>query len=86
MSVVKFANNDRSKLCCVSHDGTVSICDVTASPPKVSFILEGHTKAVTGKIKKYVIVIKYKKKCSINWDWEQGRAVASNWRLRRPLL
>ncbi|XP_028171225.1 WD repeat-containing protein 13-like isoform X2 [Ostrinia furnacalis] len=48
VSVVKFANNDRSKLCCASHDGTVSICDVTATPPKVSFILEGHTKAVTG--------------------------------------
>ncbi|CAG9786346.1 unnamed protein product [Diatraea saccharalis] len=48
VSVVKFANNDRSKLCCASDDGTVSICDVTASPPKVSFILEGHTKAVTG--------------------------------------
>ncbi|CAG5051859.1 unnamed protein product [Parnassius apollo] len=48
VSVVKFANNDRSKLCCASSDGTVSICDVTASPPKVSFILEGHTKAVTG--------------------------------------
>ncbi|XP_059059184.1 WD repeat-containing protein 13-like [Achroia grisella] len=48
VSVVKFANNDRSKLCCASHDGTVSICDVMASPPRVSFVLEGHTKAVTG--------------------------------------
>ncbi|XP_072932230.1 WD repeat-containing protein 13-like [Epargyreus clarus] len=48
VSVVKFANNDRSKLCCASHDGTVSICDVTASPPRVSFVLEGHTEAVTG--------------------------------------
>ncbi|XP_013199704.1 WD repeat-containing protein 13 [Amyelois transitella] len=48
VSVVKFANNDRSKLCCASHDGSVSICDVTASPPRVSFILEGHTKPVTG--------------------------------------
>ncbi|XP_041978361.1 WD repeat-containing protein 13-like [Aricia agestis] len=48
VSMVKFANNDRSKLCCVSHDGTVSICDVTATPPKVLFTLEGHTKAVTG--------------------------------------
>ncbi|KAF9790040.1 hypothetical protein SFRURICE_002405 [Spodoptera frugiperda] len=48
VSVVKFANNDRSKLCCGSDDGTVSICDVTASPPRVSFILDGHTKPVTG--------------------------------------
>ncbi|CAG9584582.1 unnamed protein product [Danaus chrysippus] len=48
VSMVKFANNDRSKLCCVSHDGKVSVCDVTATPPKVSFMLEGHTKPVTG--------------------------------------
>lgn len=48
VSVVKFANNDRSKLCCASYDGTVSICDVTATPPKVSYVLQGHTKAVTG--------------------------------------
>ncbi|XP_047517977.1 WD repeat-containing protein 13-like [Pieris napi] len=48
VSIVKFANNDRSKLCCASHDGTVSVCDVTASPPRVAFILEGHSKAVTG--------------------------------------
>lgn len=48
VSVVKFANNDRSKLCCASHDGTVSICDVTASPPTVSFLLKGHNKPVTG--------------------------------------
>ncbi|KAF9421013.1 hypothetical protein HW555_002996 [Spodoptera exigua] len=48
VSVVKFANNDRSKLCCGSDDGTVSICDVTATPPRVSFILDGHTKPVTG--------------------------------------
>ncbi|XP_026332983.1 WD repeat-containing protein 13-like [Hyposmocoma kahamanoa] len=48
VSMVKFANNDRSKLCCASHDGTVSICDVTATPPRVSVILEGHSKAVTG--------------------------------------
>ncbi|XP_061713493.1 WD repeat-containing protein 13-like [Cydia pomonella] len=48
VSVVKFANNDRSKLACASHDGSVSICDVTASPPRVSFVLEGHTQPVTG--------------------------------------
>ncbi|XP_050345785.1 WD repeat-containing protein 13-like [Nymphalis io] len=48
VSMVKFANNDRTKLCCVSHDGTVSVCDVTATPPRVSFVLRGHTKPVTG--------------------------------------
>nr|CBH09275.1 putative WD repeat domain 13 (Wdr13) [Heliconius melpomene]CBH09277.1 putative WD repeat domain 13 (Wdr13) [Heliconius melpomene] len=48
VSMVKFANNDRTKLCCVSHDGTVSVCDVTATPPRVSFILTGHSEPVTG--------------------------------------
>lgn len=44
----KFANNDRSRLCCVSNDGTVSLSDVTASPPKVECILQGHKGSVTG--------------------------------------
>ncbi|KAI5635445.1 WD repeat-containing protein 13 [Phthorimaea operculella] len=48
VSIVKFANNDRSKLCCASHDGTVSVCDVTATPPTVSVVFDGHTAAVTG--------------------------------------
>ncbi|XP_039754534.1 WD repeat-containing protein 13-like [Pararge aegeria] len=48
VTMVKFANNDRSKLCCVSDDCTVSVCNVTSTPPKVTFILEGHVEAVTG--------------------------------------
>lgn len=48
VTMCKFANNDRSRLCCVSNDGTVSLCDVTATPPKVDFILEGHKGPVTG--------------------------------------
>jgi WD repeat-containing protein 13 len=46
--MVKFANNDRNLLCCCSEDGTLSICNVTASPPSVVAILQGHSKAVTG--------------------------------------
>jgi len=48
VNMVKFANNDRSLLCCCSEDGTLSICNVTASPPCVVAILQGHSKAVTG--------------------------------------
>nr|CAD7204514.1 unnamed protein product [Timema douglasi] len=48
VTMVKFANNDRSKLCCASFDGTVSICNVTASPPVVDVVFRGHTKGVTG--------------------------------------
>lgn len=47
VTVLKFANNDRSHLCCASFDGTVSICNVTATPPCVEVILRGHKKAVT---------------------------------------
>ncbi|XP_044259302.1 WD repeat-containing protein 13-like [Tribolium madens] len=48
VTMVKFANNDKSKICCASLDFTLSICDVTSEPPIVSAILRGHTKAVTG--------------------------------------
>ncbi|KAK6643049.1 hypothetical protein RUM43_004552 [Polyplax serrata] len=45
---VKFAPNDRSKLCCASSDGTLSICTVTSKPPTVDMLLREHEKAVTG--------------------------------------
>ncbi|XP_065221833.1 WD repeat-containing protein 13-like [Planococcus citri] len=48
VTLLKFANNDKSRLCCVSHDSTISICNVTSSPPHVEGILRGHTKPVTG--------------------------------------
>lgn len=48
VTMVKFAHDDRSQLCCVSNDGTLSICNVTATPPTVECILRGHKKAVTG--------------------------------------
>jgi len=47
--MLKFANNDRSRLCCASFDGTVSICNVTANPPHVEVVLKGHKKGVTGE-------------------------------------
>lgn len=47
ISALKFANNDSSKLCCASYDGTISICDTTKEPPSVVALLEGHKKAVT---------------------------------------
>ncbi|PSN32818.1 WD repeat-containing protein 13 [Blattella germanica] len=48
VTMLKFANNDRSRLCCASFDGTVSICNVTANPPQVEVVLKGHKKGVTG--------------------------------------
>lgn len=51
--MLKFANNDKSKLCCASNDGTLSICDVLASPPCIKAVLRCHTGPVTGKIHTY---------------------------------
>ncbi|XP_014289725.1 WD repeat-containing protein 13 [Halyomorpha halys] len=48
VTMVKFANNDRARLCCVSNDSTVSICNVLTQPPTLECILRGHTLAVTG--------------------------------------
>ena len=45
--MLKFANNDRSKLCCASLDGLLSICEAISIPPKVIALLEGHKKGVT---------------------------------------
>lgn len=47
VTMLKFANNDRSKLCCASLDGTLSICEVVGTPPKVIALLEGHRNGVT---------------------------------------
>lgn len=47
ITMLKFANNDRSKLCCASLDGTLSICEVIGTPPKVIALLEGHSGGVT---------------------------------------
>ncbi|XP_017772551.1 PREDICTED: WD repeat-containing protein 13-like [Nicrophorus vespilloides] len=45
VTMIKFANNDRAKLCCSSVDKTLSICDVTTS--SVIAILRGHDGPVT---------------------------------------
>ncbi|CAH1389303.1 unnamed protein product [Nezara viridula] len=48
VTMVKFANNDRARLCCISNDSTVSICNVLTQPPMLECILRGHTLSVTG--------------------------------------
>ncbi|KAG5873398.1 hypothetical protein JTB14_017985 [Gonioctena quinquepunctata] len=48
VTMIKFANNDRSRLCCSSLDKTLSVCDVVSSPPAVLAQLKGHINAVTG--------------------------------------
>jgi len=55
--MLKFANNDKSKLCCASNDGTLSICDVLTSPPCVKAILRCHTGPVTGKTKNNIMFL-----------------------------
>ncbi|XP_073986617.1 WD repeat-containing protein 13-like [Rhodnius prolixus] len=48
VTMLKFANNDRARLCCISNDATVSICNVLTKPPRLECILKGHRGAVTG--------------------------------------
>lgn len=48
VSMIKFAHNDRSRLCAVSHDCTMSLCNVTTMPPHVEFVFRGHSQPVTG--------------------------------------
>lgn len=50
VTMVKFANNDKSRLCCCSIDGNLSICNLMDNPPSVLTILKGHTKPISGKI------------------------------------
>ncbi|XP_065162354.1 WD repeat-containing protein 13-like [Atheta coriaria] len=45
--MIKFANNDRTLLCCSSVDASLSICDVSLQPPKVVTMLKGHQQTVT---------------------------------------
>lgn len=47
--MIKFANNDRTLLCCSSVDASLSICDVSLQPPKVVTMLKGHQQTVTSK-------------------------------------
>ncbi|KAF7995861.1 hypothetical protein HCN44_006968 [Aphidius gifuensis] len=47
ITCLKFANNDKSKLCCSSFDGTITICDVKNKPPIIIANLSGHKKGVT---------------------------------------
>ncbi|KAI5700893.1 hypothetical protein M8J75_003907 [Diaphorina citri] len=48
VSMIKFAHNDRARLCAVSHDCTMSVCNVATSPPHVEFVFQGHSRPVTG--------------------------------------
>ncbi|XP_075232172.1 WD repeat-containing protein 13-like [Lycorma delicatula] len=48
VTMIKFANNDRSRLGCASFDGTLSVCNVTSNPPFVECIFRGHNNSVTG--------------------------------------
>ncbi|KAF6212349.1 hypothetical protein GE061_012871 [Apolygus lucorum] len=48
VTMLKFANNDRARLCCISNDSTLSICNLLSQPPTLECILKGHTAPVTG--------------------------------------
>ncbi|XP_054155230.1 WD repeat-containing protein 13-like [Oppia nitens] len=43
---IRFANDDKSLLCCASMDSTLSICQLTPSPATILYILKGHKAGV----------------------------------------
>lgn len=47
VTMLRFANNDRSRLCYSSLDGSLGICDVDRTPITVLAVLEGHRAGVT---------------------------------------
>lgn len=57
VTMVKFANNEKSRLCCSSVDGNLSVCDVSSTPPRVLAMLRGHKMAVPGMFCKYLCTI-----------------------------
>ena len=48
VTCVRFANNDKSLLCCASMDCTLSICQLTPSPATILYVLAGHKSGVVG--------------------------------------
>ena len=46
---VRFAHNDKSRLACCSHDGTLSVFSLASEPPVLACSLTGHTAAVNGE-------------------------------------
>lgn len=49
VTVIKFANNDRTRLASASKDGTLSVFSLELEPPSLSCCLQGHHKAVNGE-------------------------------------
>lgn len=43
---IRFANDDKSLLCCSSMDSTLSICQLTPSPATILYVLKGHNAGV----------------------------------------
>ena len=48
VTVIKFANNDKTRLACASRDGTLSVFSLEMDPPSLSCCLRGHSREVNG--------------------------------------
>lgn len=46
VTAVKFGHNDKFMLACSSLDGTLSVCNLSSSPPSVTCTLRGHMEGV----------------------------------------
>ena len=49
ITVIKFANDDKTRLACASDDGTLSVFVVYPGPPSLQRSLERHKGEVNGK-------------------------------------
>ena len=49
ITVIKFANDDKTRLACASNDGTLSVFTLCPEPPMLLCSLERHKGEVNGK-------------------------------------
>ena len=49
VTVIKFANDDRSSLACASRDGILSVFSLVSEPPSLVSTLQGHSSAINGE-------------------------------------
>ena len=49
VTLVRFANDDKTRLACASKDGTLTVFSLVSEPPSLACTLRGHSRGVNGK-------------------------------------
>ena len=58
VTLVRFANDDKTRLACASKDGTLTVFSLVSEPPSLACTLRGHTRGVNGE-QILLLVIRY---------------------------